>query len=392
MKKDAKYCKVTCLECNEYEDHILVPHIRKKHEMDPVVYLEKHGGLDKAPLWSSFGYSYIAKLHSNANVPIARPRRRIQVSKLFPDFGKRTNTIPRGKVSVFDTPGPLTPIFNEHYIFPEEQTLDLIVLLEKPQRNRAWIQGWSGTGKTDLVRNLAALVGAELLLWNLDAFQQRSHIVGHWTVKDGATVWQDGVLPRAMKQGYWCLCNELDTSNPDAMNILKPVLEDPPYLMIEETGEIISEGHGLHPDFRIIATANTWGRGDTTGLFVNTNTQSDADLRRWSGRLLLDYMPKEDEHNMLEKYFPDKLDKDEIIKFVSVANKVRDAFKAGKIDKTFSPAELINWCENFLAFGKTVHHAARVSFLQSCTPDVGLAIGEMINAVFGVESGTAKAE
>jgi cobaltochelatase CobS len=197
------------------------------------------------------------------------------------------------------------------------------------------------------------------------------------------TIFQHGILPVAMRRGVWLIINEIDTIDPHTMNILKPVLEDPPRLTIlENGGEVVR----AHPDFRIFATANTWARGDSTGLFTNTHVQSDADQRRWSARVLLDYMTDEEELGLLKGYFDD-MDEPTLSKFIVVANKVRDAFKVGKIDKTFSPAELVCWVENFIVCGKSEHHAARLSFLNSLEPDVHTAISEMIVAVFGQEKG-----
>lgn len=381
--------KVECKECG-HKDHILVTHIQNKHAAlgpEPVLaYMDKH----KAPLWSGYGFAKIQEHSKSTRARMTpRPRKQVDANELFPDFAKRMKADVEGQFDVFESPGPLTPEANEHYVFPIEETIDVLCILEKPKRNRVFIKGWSGTGKTDFAFNLAAKCNAEVMEWNADSFQQRSSLIGQWTVKDGETVWMDGVLPLAMKRGVWLVINEIDTIDPHTLNIMKPVLEDPPRLTIlENGGEVVH----AHPDFRIIATANTWARGDATGMFVNTLTQSDADARRWSVRILLDYMTAKDEEQMLKNYFgvgPDGLEPEEPKLFVQVANKVRDAFKAGKIIKTFSPAEIVNWVENFLVCAKGPHHAAKISFLNSCEPADQTAIEEMINAVFGPERGVA---
>lgn len=377
-----------CKVCKR-EEHILVDHIVKKHEMSPVDYLDKYPG---AALWSSYGLAVIKRLNTESAVIAAtpRPKRKVALKKLFPQFGLRKGYEITGDYAIFDTAGELTPTLDKTYLFPEEQTLDFLTIIEKTIRNRIYIKGWSGTGKTTLVFNIAALVNAEVMEWNADSFQQRGSLIGQWTVRNGETFWEDGILPRAMKRGCWLVINEMDMLDPHTTNILKPALEDPARLTIlEHHGEVVH----AHPDFRVIATANTWARGDDTGMFVNTHVQSDADARRWSVRIALDYMEKEAECQMLRNIFGDKLGdeekdqdpKDSPEKFIAVAAAVRDAFKAGKIDKTFSPAELINWAENYLTFGKGIHHAARLSFLNALTPDVSHAIYEFINATFGQE-------
>lgn len=375
--------KVECKVCG-FKSHILVQHINSQHTdlgEDPVIaYLDKY---PDASLWSGYGLAMIRK-HSKAAVTAPRPKKQVKIDTLFPDFARRKgHKEMTGTLEIFEHPGPLTPEPREHYVFPIDQTLDILVILEKSARNRVYVKGWSGTGKTELIFALASKINAEVMEWNADAFQQRSSLIGQWTVKDGETVWDYGILPQAMKRGCILIINEIDTIDPLTLNLLKPVLEDPARLTILENG---GETITAHPDFRIIATANTWARGDVTGMFVNTMVQSVADQRRWSAFVLLDYMNPADEEAMLHRYFTD-LEASEPKAFVDVANKIRDAFKAGKIGKTISPAEVINWVENFLACGRGPHHAARLSFLNACEPSDAAAVEEMIVAVFGAERG-----
>src|SRR3990172_2557869 len=179
--------KVECRECS-YKDHILIQHIISKHEMSPTDYITKH---PDASLWSAYGFSKIQE-HSKSKAAKMTPRSRksVYIKKLFPTFGKHKGFEIEGDYPIFETPGLYTPPLDEFYIFPEEQTLDLLAIIEKRARNRVYIKGWSGTGKTQLCFNLAAKLNAEVMEWNADSFQQRSTLIGHWTVKDGQTVWQ----------------------------------------------------------------------------------------------------------------------------------------------------------------------------------------------------------
>ena len=372
--------KVTCAECG-FKAHVLVPHLKQKHDMDAVAYLDKHGGIDKAPLWSELGREKLREAMPNADhvQRIPRARKSVPLRTLLP---KSLDLDIDGEYQVFADPGPRTPKREKRYMAPVEQLLDLLTILEKTERNTVWIKGFSGTGKTQLVTYAAAVCNANLALYNGDAFQQRSALVGYHKVIGGEMKFIYGAVAQAMINGDWLLINEADTLSPLALNILKPVLEDPPYLPIPENGETIK----AHPDFRVIATANTTGRGDSTGLFVaNTHMQSDADMRRWNACIVLDYMDPEHETKMLLGYFED-LDEPQAREFVAVASKIREGFKLGKFDKTFSPAELVNWVENYIHCGRTVHHAARLSFLNKLEPAVQVAIGEYINAIFGAES------
>lgn len=403
-----------CRICGE-ERHILIPHLAEEHQItsaeDLTDYVTRHGG-DAGLLASETGWAAYREAQSRSkgktgNHPIIRPKKRVPVMTLLPSLRSAAKVLApdgtmkfreyTGEVEIYAEPHMLTPSVNPFYIFPEA-VIDLITCLNKGHRNRPYIQGLSGTGKTELVKQYAAVTNAALLEINGDQFLEREHLIGGWTVEKGETKFRYGLVPQAMMNGYLLAYHEWDTQSPIVANIFKPVLEDRPYLTIEETGEMIrwvEPGQPIppnvipvHPDFRIVATANTWGRGDDTGLFgMNTNVQSDADMRRWSFRIGVDYMPQETEVAMLKGYFGPQTPEDAVIldKMVQVANTIRTGFREKKIDKTFSPAELINWAENAIHCGRGVHHAARVSFLAALQSDVAMAISEMINAVFGHE-------
>jgi cobaltochelatase CobS len=377
--------KVACRECGK-RFFVLVDHLKTRHQMTPLEYMTKHGGWTDAPLWSPVGERKLRELNTTKVSHEPRPRKEVPFKSLFPTFGAKDGIEYDGNIQIFATPdAKLTPKLNPHYRFPEEQTMDLLACIEKPERNRIYIQGWSGTGKTELVRNLAAKVGAPLMVINGDAFLQRSHFVGTPWVENGEMRFKKGPLIRAMEHGYWLLINEYDTLSPDVVNLFKPTMEDPAYLPVPE----LEDDAVIYavPDFRLLVTANTGGRGDDSGLFSqNTHIQSDADMRRFNVRLRVDYMPREDEIAMLMSYFDGRISQKEAETFVDTVGNVRSAFKAGTIGKTFSPAELICWVENWLICAKTPHHAARITFLNALPDTDAHAISEMVNAKFGIES------
>ena len=173
--------KVKCAVCG-HEEHILIQHILRKHKLEPVAYMDKY---PSAPLWSSYGYAKIQK-HNKAKAAAytPRPRESVPMKQLFPDFGKFGGMELTGTYDIFATPGPYTPTLDPNYVFPEEQTLDLLTILEKKQRNRPYIAGYSGTGKTQLVFNVAAICNAEVMEWNADSYQERSSLIGGWVVRE----------------------------------------------------------------------------------------------------------------------------------------------------------------------------------------------------------------
>jgi cobaltochelatase CobS len=178
-----------------------------------------------------------------------------------------------------------------------------------------------------------------------------------------------------MMEGAWLIVDEIDTLRPDLMNLFKPALEDEARLLIPEYGGKIIIAH---PDFRIIATANTFGRGDDTGLYVSTMTQSKADLRRFNCFIKMDYLPEKTEIEIVVKTFKGEVTEKEALSFVKVANDIRAAYTAGKVDVPFSIDELLNWVDTWISVND-LHVAANLCFLNACAPDVVVAINAIID-------------
>ncbi len=311
----------------------------------------------------------------------AREREEVSLRSLFGfKYKEKYNIIKKKTLHV--------PAGNPHYVFPEAQTMALLLFLERPigEGSNVYISGPSGVGKTDLVKNVANKLNWPVTVLDGDSFLNRSHMMGVPTVKGGELGFLYGPVPTAAKKGHILLINEYDTLNPIAVNILKPLLDNQPSMTVMENGnEIIRQGHGLHADFRIVVTANTWGRGDESGMFVNTHIQSAADLRRFHGFIELDYLSPEVEKKILSDMFSKNLDIDEEARdLIVVANKIREAYKARKINRTFSPSELINWARTYVSLN-SVYEAARLTFLNAYSPDEKIAVAKMIEEVWGVE-------
>lgn len=389
---------VKCLECEEagktFRQHILIPHIVTKHKMEVVEYLDKHRG--ERSLYDAFhemiasklGMEKLQSVAQSGVTQIARKRVEVPFTDLFPQFADaKSGTEYDGTYPIFkkadNPPGSRRVYEDKHYWFPERETVTILKVMVKKRRGRIWIKGFSGTGKTELIRQIAFKIRAPLYEINGNSSLQRSTLVGTWGAsQDKGTYFKYGKLSLWFKYGGILAIHEYDTMSPHTVNIFKSVLEDPATLSIEETGETLE----AHPDSYIIVTANTWGKGDDTGLFVaNTFPQSAADRRRWSARIKLDYLPPAEEIKLLGKYFEPKSSEAEKLleNVVDFANRVREGFKNRTIDYTISPAELINWIENAGVLDSSIHYAAKISFLNDLEPDVYTAVSAMLEAVFG---------
>lgn len=308
-----------------------------------------------------------------ARVLPQRHKKTTTLEEVFPEFeGNDT------EIEVFTDKTDHVPEANPAYVFPDKVTPALIATLTLMQRNRVWVGGWSGTGKTDLIKNVAARMQWELFQVNGDSDVTRSAFLGEWVVRGNETAWLDGILPTAMKRGAILLIDEIDMLAGPTFATLRPVLQDPSQLvLLEKGGEVVK----AHPDFRVVATANTFGYGDMSGQFLHTNALSEADRQRFSVFLKLDYLDEKHEKKMIKSYFKDLTDL-EIGAFLKVATAIRQKHKNGEMESSFSPRQLINWVEKYIQFGGNAEGSARLTFINSYPDDVQVGVKTLVDNAF----------
>lgn len=364
----AEHPMVECVMCG-FKAHVIAKHIHKKHKLSPVEYMEKYPGKS----WIS-DYGRKIKMDLIAQQP--RPSKKIMLNDFFGyEVAPQTEL-----VKVYEEPHERTPELNEDYKLPETVAMEFMTIINKDSRNNIYIAGPTGAGKTEFVRVMAARSNAALWELNGHAHMTPAHAFGSWRVRGGETVFEHGTVSLWLKHGGWLLINEYDTFDPAMVNSLKSIFEEPRRVRLTDNGDEIILGH---PDCRAIVTCNTWARGDESGMFVNTEVQSIADLRRFHAFLVLDYLEEDAEVEMLQAMFEEVPSK-YIEGFVKVANETRAAFKANQLRRVLSTAEVINWTENYHLFDNP-WYAARVSFLNGYEDEARVTVQELINGVFGQE-------
>lgn len=230
----------------------------------------------------------------------------------------------------------LVPSVSDDYVYDVDELKNVILALELGINPYVW--GHKGSGKSELFEQIAARTGRPFFRVQHTAGTEESHVVGQWVVRNGQTEFELGPLPLAMKNGWMYLADEYDFAIPAVLSVYQAVLEGKP-LVIKEAdaaNRIIKP----HPNFRFVATGNTNGSGDETGLYQGTNLQNSANYDRFGMVLYKDYMKKVDEVKILMKRAG--LVKEDAEKLVEFAGMVRDAYKGAKISDTVSPRALIN--------------------------------------------------
>ena len=246
------------------------------------------------------------------------------------------------------------------------------------------IQGYHGTGKSTHIEQVAARLKWPCIRINLDAHISRIDLVGRDAIvlRDGqqVTEFREGLLPWALQHPVALVFDEYDAGRPDVMFVIQRVLEVEGKLTLLDQNRVIRP----NPYFRLFATTNTIGLGDTTGLYHGTQAINQGQMDRWNIVATLNYLPAAIEAQIVlaKSGEYDKPDgRATVEKMVKVADLSRSAFINGDISTVMSPRTVISWAQNALIFGD-VGFAFRVSFLNKCDEAERALIAEMYQRVF----------
>ena len=258
------------------------------------------------------------------------------------------------------------PDIDEDYLFDRETTL--AILAGFANNRRVMVTGYHGTGKSTHIEQVAARLNWPCVRVNLDSHISRIDLVGKDAIvlKDGQqmTEFRDGILPWAYQHNVALCFDEYDAGRPDVMFVIQRVLEVSGRLTLLDQSRVIRP----HPAFRLFATANTVGLGDTSGLYHGTQQINQAQMDRWSIVTTLNYLPHDNEVDIVlakAKHYRDDKGREIVDKMVRVADLTRYAFINGDLSTVMSPRTVITWAENAEIFGD-LGFAFRVTFLNKC--------------------------
>ncbi|MEE2566263.1 cobaltochelatase subunit CobS [Hyphobacterium marinum] len=309
--------------------------------------------------------------------PLAAPDTKADCKTLF-------GFDPGFEVPAFSVPDEHTPKVDEAYVFDPATTRT--ILAGFAFNRRVMVQGYHGTGKSTHIEQVAARLNWPMVRVNLDSHVSRIDMVGKDAIvlRDGkqVTEFQEGILPWALQRPVAILFDEYDAGRPDVMFVIQRVLEASGSLTLLDQTKVIRP----HPFFRLFATTNTIGLGDTTGLYHGTQQINQGQMDRWSIVATLNYLPAETEQEIVRSRLPDFAKTDEgkksIADMVKVADLSRDAFINGDISTVMSPRTVLTWAENTQIFGD-IALAFRLTFLNKCDELERPTVAEFYQRVFG---------
>lgn len=383
--------RARCAECGRYFHRVDV-HVKRSHKMSSEQYTEKHPGAELLSAKASGKKS--PKTRAKAASVVATAASTTTAAETTPS-GARVYRVGRGTLI-------------------ERTDLDAEDEYHVPSHDAAWmvgaremevwevsacaiedaenilISGPTGGGKTATVMQIGAVINQPVYRHQMKGETRAAEFLGEKTVEIDETTGQNhvvfkyGILAKAMKRGWWLLIDEIDMAPPEVLTVLQGVLEggDRKRLqLVENEGEVIE----AHPGFRIIATANTLGRGDESGLYAGTKVLNAAFLDRFETVIQFDYPDAETEASIIVG--KSKIGKREANRMVKIAGRVREANANEECECTMSTRQLIAWARKSDKLA-SVQRAAIYTILNKLnSEDRGLVEG-VIQRYFGSETAT----
>ncbi len=279
---------------------------------------------------------------------------------------------------------PFVPSLDQYYLFRKDLLSDLLAWHMLGGTEGLYLTGPTGSGKSTLVLQVAARLNIPVHRVTAHSRLETPELIGHYALVDGSMSFVDGPLTIAMREGHWLLLDEIDLLDPATAAGLNGIVEGAPLVIPEKGGEMVTSA----PGFCFIATGNTAGSGDQTGLYQGTLRQNLAFLDRF-WMVEVGYPEMEQELSILTRVvpaLPEELRKG----MIAFATEVRKLFVGGQVEVTLSTRTLVRWAKMaeffrpLAAQGKNpLLHALERALSFRAEPESRSALAEIAQRIFG---------
>jgi cobaltochelatase CobS len=270
-----------------------------------------------------------------------------------------------------DTLHPLIPALKE-YVFRKEHLRDVLAFITNPFGDALYLTGPTGAGKTSLVCQVASRLNIPVHQVTCHGRLEINDLIGQFMLVNGSMDFVHGPLSQAVRDGHVLILNEMDLMDPSELAGLNDIIEGQPLMISQNGGEVIK----AHPKFRLIATGNSAGQGDQSGLFQGIMQQNIAFMDRF--RLMEVGYPEASIEKMILKTVLltmggvfDPIMENITDKMIEVANEIRRLFVgasdgSGELSVTMSTRTLVRWM-NLMVTYKRAPNALSYSLDRALT-------------------------
>nr|AKE49363.1 NorQ [Paracoccus sp. SY] len=231
------------------------------------------------------------------------------------------------------------------------------------------LKGPTGCGKTRFVAHMAARLGRPLYTVACHDDLSAADLIGRYLLKGGETVWVDGPLTRAVREGAICYLDEVVEARKDVAVVLHPLTDDRRILPIDRTGEELQAA----PGFMLVASYNP-------GYQNIMKTLKPSTRQRF---LSVEFTFPKPEHEIPVVVRESGLDADRVSLLVRLANKLR-GLKGQDLEEGVS-TRLVVYAATLIAGGMSMDRAIRAAMIEPLTDDADIRAGlmDLVVAVMG---------
>ncbi len=231
------------------------------------------------------------------------------------------------------------------------------------------LKGPTGVGKTRFVAHMAARLGRPLYTVACHDDLSAADLVGRFLLKGGETVWVDGPLTRAVREGAICYLDEVVEARKDVTVVLHPLTDDRRILPLDKTGEEIEAA----PGFMLVASYNP-------GYQNILKTLKPSTRQRFLS-VDFDFPAPGREVEIVAR--ESGLDEGRVKNLVRLAGKLR-ALRGQDLEEGVS-TRLVIYAATLIAAGMPLERAILVAMIEPLTDDEDVKAGllDIVSAIYG---------
>lgn len=236
------------------------------------------------------------------------------------------------------------------------------------QRLPLMLKGPTGCGKTRFVEHMAARMNRPLITVPCHDDTSAADLLGRWLVKGGDTVWQDGPVTRAVREGAILYLDEIAEARPDVVVAIHPLTDHRRHLFVDRRGEELT----APKDFMLVVSFNPGYQRGWKELKPSTRQRFVA--------ASFDYPAPDLEASIVSN--ETGAEPKTAMRLVKLGNKLRELDELGLAER--ASTRLLVDAARLITAGMAPRPACRAAIVEPLSDDAEIleALGEVVSLAF----------